>query len=257
MSSKNTKELDGDCRLIKTREKKFYLCLVVKKAIVKRPENQRAFHPRVLSLDPGVRTFMTGYDPSGYVFEWGKNDMQCLYRLGLHMDTLISRCDAKETKHRKRYTLRKAIGRLRIRIKNLVSEVHRKMAKWIVQNFTLVLIPAFGVSNMVQKTNSKGQKRKIRSKTVRQMLTWSHYRFRQLLLSKAEEYPQCQVKVVEEPYTSKTCSNCGYIHQKLGSSKVFKCPRCCMEMDRDFNGARNIWLRWLTLEEERVGGVFQ
>jgi len=26
----------------------------------------------VISLDPGVRTFMTGYDPSGMAVEWGK-----------------------------------------------------------------------------------------------------------------------------------------------------------------------------------------
>ncbi len=33
-------------------------------------------HKAVLSLDPGVRTFMTGYDPLGRVWEWGNQDMQ-------------------------------------------------------------------------------------------------------------------------------------------------------------------------------------
>ncbi|CAB4401040.1 unnamed protein product [Rhizophagus irregularis] len=29
----------------------------------------------VIALDPDVRTFMTGYDPSGIAVEWGKNDI--------------------------------------------------------------------------------------------------------------------------------------------------------------------------------------
>ena len=28
----------------------------------------------MISLDPGVRPFMTGYDPSGTAVEWGKNE---------------------------------------------------------------------------------------------------------------------------------------------------------------------------------------
>src|SRR5215217_1767136 len=46
-----------------------------------------------------------------------------------------------------------------------------------------------------------------------------------------------------EHYTSKTCGNCGSIHTKLGSNKVFKCPTCDFITDRDINGARNILLR--------------
>lgn len=29
----------------------------------------------MIALDPDVRTFMTGYDPSGIAVEWGKNDI--------------------------------------------------------------------------------------------------------------------------------------------------------------------------------------
>ena len=29
----------------------------------------------VIALEPGVRTFITGYDPSGQAVEWGKNDI--------------------------------------------------------------------------------------------------------------------------------------------------------------------------------------
>ena len=50
-------------------------------------------------------------------------------------------------------------------------------------------------------------------------------------------------------YRSKTCGFCGYIHKKLGGSKVFCCPQCKTNLDRDINGARNILLRYLTKKE--------
>jgi len=47
----------------------------------------------VISLDPGVRTFMTGYDPSGVAVEWGKNDIGRIYRLSHACDKLQSKRD--------------------------------------------------------------------------------------------------------------------------------------------------------------------
>ena len=57
------------------------------------------------------------------------------------------------------------------------------------------------------------------------------------------------VVIYTEEYTSKTCGSCGYIHKKLGGSKVFSCPQCKTKLDRDINSARNILLRYLTKKE--------
>lgn len=98
------------------------------------------------------------------------------------------------------------------------------------QNYKVVFIPTFETSEMVLKS-----KRRINTKSVRSMLTWSHYRFKQLLISMAE---LSGVLVVEmsEAFTSKTCGKCGHIHAKLGGSKIFKCPECGYVVDRDANG---------------------
>jgi hypothetical protein len=40
---------------------------------------------------------------------------------------------------------------------------------------------------------------------------------------------------------------CGYLHRKIGGSKKFKCQRCNQESDRDFNAARNILLKNMSL----------
>ncbi len=76
----------------------------------------------------------------------------------------------------------------------------------------------------------------------RTMLTWSHYSFRMLLKAKVAE-TGTGIVVVTEEYTSKTCTACGSVHQKLGSTKVFSCLSCGFTTGRDVNGARNILLK--------------
>jgi len=247
----------------------------------------------MLSVDPGVRTFGAGYSPDGKIVEFAPGDIGRIYRLGYHLDDLLSRAEKEPTrktekeptkkreqepspkrermrkvaarmreqessskywkkpnpkygkKTRKRGRMRKAAARMRERIRNLVDEVHHKVSLYIVRNYRVVLIPKFQTSQMVTRA-----KRKIRRKTVRGMMTWSHYRFRQTLMRKARETGWCEVIECDEPYTSKTCGECGHIHHKLGGSKQFVCPNpaCGARMDRDSNGARNILIRWLTLK---------
>ena len=60
--------------------------------------------------------------------------------------------------------------------------------------------------------------------------------------------------VVDEAYTSKTCEECGYLHQKLGGNKTFECPKCGHTADRDLHAARNILLRYLTREGIAIPG---
>jgi transposase len=204
---------------------------------------------RTLSIDPGVRTFATCYDDTGYVYEWGTaRDRSRIMRLGLAADKMQSRADQKECRHRERYMLRRRVARIRDKIRNLVDDLHRRLIKWIVTNFDRVVLPPFNGHEM----NTRGQ-RQIRAKTVRQMMTWSHGRFRERLQSKTgpnSEYPECRVYVQEESYTSKTCGACGHLHERLGGQKTFRCPSatCGVEMGRDANGARNILLKFITEE---------
>src|SRR5205085_1514531 len=127
----------------------------------------------------------------------------------------------------------------------LVNDCHYKLAKWLCENYRIVLLPEFRTQGMVRR----GQRR-IGSKTARAMCTWSHYHFQQHLIHKAREHSWCRVRcrvvICTGEYTSKTC---GYIHKKLGGSKVFCCPQCKTNLDRDINGACNILLRYLTKKE--------
>lgn len=234
-----------DSRLQRTRWGEFYLC-VLSPLDAPYPDSSyetQGLDQNVIALDPGVRTFVTGYDPDGRIMECGKSDVGRIYRLCNAFDRLQSRWSSDRVWHRKRYKMRRAGARIQKKIRNLVDELHKKLVKWLVINFRVVLLPKFETQRMVSRRFG----RRIRSKTARAMLTWSHYRFQQRLLQKTREFTRCNVIICDEAYTSKTCGSCGCLHDKLGGSKVFHCPSCHVKLDRDVNGARNILLRYLTL----------
>jgi len=191
----------------------------------------------VIALDPGVRTFLTGFDGSKFL-EFGRGDMGRITRLCQHLDKLMGRA-AKCNNRRQRQKMYKAAARMRTKIQNLVNEAHKQVACYLTQNYRVIFLPTFETSQMVAKA-----KRKINSKTARSMLTWAHYRFK-TFLKQAAQTRDCIVVDVTEEYTSKTCTACGHIHLKLGGAKKFRCPECEHELDRDFNGAFGILLKAL------------
>ena len=134
--------------------------------------------------------------------------------------------------------MRRAAGRMRLRIENLVQELHRKAARFLVDNFDVVLLPTFETSEMVERG-----RRNIRSRTVRNLLSLAHYRFKLFLMHKADELGAV-VLDVSEAYTSKTVSWTGEVLQNLGGSAVIA-GQDGERMDRDYNGARGIYLRAL------------
>jgi putative transposase len=237
-------KLEYDCRLQRTRLGKFYLCIPQPLQYKTTGPEQ----PSVIALDPGVRTFQTGYCPNGSTTSFGDRDIGRVANMCRRMDKLQSKCDKAE-QHKHRYRMRKAMQRMRDRIRNLVDDCHHKVAKQLCSNYTTILLPLFETRNMVSRI-----KRRINGKTARMMLTWSHYRFRQTLLNKAREYPWVEVVIVDESFTSKTCGKCGQLHHTLGSNKTFSCPQCGFTLDRDVNGARNILLKFLT-EHERAEAI--
>ena len=186
---------------------------------------------RVVALDPGVRTFQTFFSETsaGHI---GCGDFGRLQRLCYFLDDLISRTSKAVGK--KKREMKNAQARMRKKIKNLVKELHWKTAR--VDNFDVILLPTFETSQMSSKKN-----RKLRSKTVRAMLTWSHYQFKMRLKNKAFEFGKKVIDVCEA-YTSKTVSWTGEV-KKVGGSRVIRSGG--ITLDRDLNGARGIFIRSL------------
>ncbi|NEP51641.1 MAG: transposase [Moorea sp. SIO3C2] len=218
-----------DCRLTSTNGD--YYLVVPYNTTKFKTENQG----RVVALDPGVRTFLTFFSETS-VGKIGQGDFSRIQRLCQHLDNLISKISKAKGKQKRR--MRKAARRMVIRIQNLVNELHHKAARFLVDNFDVILLPTFETSQMSKKSS-----RKLRSKTVRNMLSFAHYRFKEFLKHKAIENGKIVVDVCEA-YTSKTVSWTGEL-VKIGGSKIIKSKIDGQTMDRDINGARGIFLRAL------------
>lgn len=218
-----------DSRLV-WKAGKFYLAVPSKQQYVPYGDNQA----RIVAVDPGVRTFATFYSPESCGFI-GSGDFSRIQRMAFYLDDLISRASKAGKQKKKRMML--AGLRMRQKVQNLIDELHHKAALFLVKNFDCILLPTFETSQMIGKAG-----RKIRSKTVRNMLTFAHYRFKMFLKNKAFEYGKTVLDVCEA-YTSKTHPETGEIKQ-IGSAKRIRLLSGEW-VNRDIVGARNIILRAL------------
>ena len=240
----NIKEIVHDCIISRDSRKRYYLCLTLeKKQIDLKAENE------IVAIDPGVRTCQTLYSPSGECAKIGDNIIDVLFRKAERVDKLKSLI-TREKKKRTRYNMKKRCSKLITKIKNIVEDLHKKTATYLCKNYQTILLPEFGSKDMTKKLPERA--RNLNTKSVRNMLSLSHYKFRQILQHKANEYKR-SVILCDEAYTSKTCGNCGHIDLKLGSKKVYECKECRVVIDRDINGARNILIKQLTKIRSRYG----
>jgi putative transposase len=224
-------DLKYSSRLLHTRTNKYFLC--IPKPLELQNENQ--VHNKYIFIDPGQVDFVTGYDPSGQILIWGKNDHVRISRLLHSRKKLISKRD-KETRklNKKRQSL--AILRLYEKINNLVTEMHKKLALWLCQNYNKIYIPRLNFHTM--KNLNK------RSKSILSSL--KHCEFVNRLINKSREFADCEVIEVNESFTSKTCGSCGFQKSNLGRNRIYNCDSCKSVIGRDINASRNIMLRYFS-----------
>ena len=208
---------------------------------------------KVIALDPGSRTFITGFNEHE-VMVYGKDySVKCLLPLAKNMRKLYSLRE-KLSQHKLYKTnlsdnprwikdrlrfIEKNLNRLACKRQDRVNHLHRAVAYNIVRNYDVIYLPDFETKPMVK---TKG--RKIGRKAVHDMLSLSHYKFKEFLLWTAKKYGK-EVIIVNESYTSKTQSWNGIVNERLGSSRAMKDGTRII--DRDINGARNIYLKHISL----------
>ena len=193
---------------------------------------------KICSLDPGIKTFQTIYGIDNIIKSgfYDKNEL-------LKINQLIDKYISIKTNVKKYYKnkIQKKIISLRMKIRNKVDEVHWKTINYIIKSYNTILLPKFGIQKKQGILSILYDK-----KSKRSLLNWRHYDFKQRLIYKSHTNKYV-IKIVDESYTSKTCTNCGWINDNLGSQDIFKCKRCNLKVDRDTTGSRNILLKELSL----------
>lgn len=141
-------------------------------------------------------------------------------------------------KHGKKYIKTKNIKKTERQIR-LIDRKLSCIRENYNQTITNELIALHPKRIMIEDLNVSGMlKNKHLSRSIQQQC---FYRLRQLLIEKALNTTTTQIGIVDRFYpSSKTCSRCGYINRQLKSEEIYKCPKCGLIIDRDYNASINI-----------------
>lgn len=234
-SLKNPINCPSDCQIQKNRGK-YYLIITAKTDNTRLDPISNTTKP-IIALDPGVRTFLTGYDQNK-AFKFGEEYYKVLAEKLHRIDAIKSDLARIKPKSSKKSGMRHKIQSLRAKLVDCVKNFHYQIASWLTKHYSCILLPTYRTDKMVRQESDL-------VKPVRKaMLLLSFYKFSQRLEWLASLKRNCKVLRCSEAYTTRTCGNCG-IQQDMGSKKVYNCS-CGYVADRDLNAARNILIRSLT-----------
>lgn len=251
-----------DMTVVKQRGR-YYLCIpTFERADVPThlPENEPIDEQTVLAIDPGIRTFLTGYCPgTGEIIEMGKqadvqerlkaerdreigitkllNDRDRIERRVLSKYPDIS--DTRDLKRRYWRRVKKLRARRFLheaRQGNIIKQLHHECSAQILQRFKHIIIPRFS-SKDVHKLPHVSEEWKKYAKTLK------HFSFRQKLLEKTWHYPGSSVWLCGEHYTTMCCGNCGSNNRTIKDSETFMCKQCKFDSPRDRHASRNMYLK--------------
>jgi transposase len=209
-----------------------------------------------ISIDPGLRSFCTGISENKVVkignnlIEKTKNNIINLISLDkirkINSKLLEEKVESmkanEEREYRKRHNnIKKKFSKIRnfieTKIENVVNDLHWKSINYLTSNYKNVLIGDMNTKSIVKKETSKLSEK---LKYLASRCNLGKYRNR---LEWRCGLTKTGYKLIDERYTSKMCSICGYLKEDLCGNKQFNCNNCKISLDRDINGARNIYLK--------------
>ncbi len=188
-------------------------------------------HDTVAGIDLGIRTFATCH-----VNNLSTNDTKLVeYK---HRTDLLKRYNYKINclKAKKGRVKKKHFLKVEKKKKDLVDWLH-----WEFINHLLTLSDIVYLGDIKSHDIVNGGKNRFVNLAFNDL---KFYQLKQRLLYKASVAGKI-VKLVPEPYTTKTCSKCGEINNDVGSKEVFHCPCCNLNTGRDMNASKNIKMKGL------------
>lgn len=216
--------IENDCRL-QLKNNQWFLV-----APINVKEEKIEQKKEYCALDPGSRSFQTIYSET--CVEQIKINKEIIKKLQVKLDHFKSLRDKKLIR---KQSFKNRERRIYIKINNLMDELHHKTINYITKEYKSIIIPSFESQDMVKNSNNRYLNRSL--------LQLKHYQFQQRLKSKCE-VRGCRMEICTEEYTSKTCGRCGELND-VKALDVYSCNKCKLVIDRDVNGARNIYIKVL------------
>lgn len=199
-------------------------------------------YSNMISIDPGMRTFLTGIDSDGNILEIGK-DKNKINNLIDSLDYHSNKYNLKNLRGRKRYNFlrtKRNLYLIRFKLVNLVNDFHKKTSKYLLDNYDIIILPKLRSKDLLKKGNGMKHEKKFN----RSLNLFSHCKFHDYLSWKAKALGKSVINQ-NEAYTSKTCYSCGKIND-IGSNKIYNCNFCHNKCDRDIQSSLNILTKYLS-----------
>lgn len=267
---KNINNVDRDCTLTFNKSKNKYwltIPIVVERKEIKNRES-------ICGTDEGEVYFLAyhGENSFGEIGTYmRKTILKERDKISMIQKIIDKRKNKDGAKLKNRTKLRKRIQIKYDKIKNVVKELHNKTALFLCKKFDKILLPKFETQKMVmdkkykksyyQKIKEeKGEeemkkvirettkKRRLNKKTKFVLNMLSHYKFKQHLINKGEEYGCVIETEADENETTKTCTFCGSMDNKK-NGRIRECLCCGLKMNRDISASRNTLLKNINKEE--------
>ena len=210
-----------------TKDCKLHYCSINERFTLLVPEEKekkkRKHNNSYISIDPGVRTFLTGMSNDKH-YKICSNSYN-------EIKSILNKIDNVKRKKNKE--------KLRYKLRNKITDLHWKTINFLMkENKNTIIIGNWSTKNCISKKGSLNKMLKRVCNSLR------YFDFLNKLIYKSN-YNNISLKIQNEAYTSKLCSMCGAINKNLGSKKVFNCVNCKMVYDRDMNACRNILIKSL------------
>jgi putative transposase len=196
---------------------KWYACFSVECEPERLPPN-----PHHVGIDVGLTTFATL--STGEVIanpHFFRNEEKALAKVQRKHSKL-----AQGTPERRKH--RKAVARVHERIASRRQNFTHQESRQVVNAYGVICVEDLQVNRM--------SRNHCLAKSIADA-SWAAF-FAQVF-AKAVEAGRTAIKV-NPAYTSQTCSTCGHRQKMPLSERVFACPCCHAQRDRDLNAARNI-----------------
>lgn len=217
--SRKTIPHPSSIRLIRTASGKYFVSLVVETQPAPLPETGES-----IGIDFGVASLATL--SNGERVSNPKHGAKWQRRLAFYQKRL-----ARATKgSKRRMKVKRHVARIHEKIANSRSDTLHKLSTDLVTRFDVICVEDLNLRGMV-KNHSLA--RSLHDASIGTAI--------RMIEEKAERYGKTVVKIDRWFPSSKTCSDCGRIVEKLPLSvREWSCPECGTTHDRDANAAANI-----------------
>jgi transposase len=185
---------------------------------------------KLIVLDPGLRTFMTGLSDNENL-KIGTNIHDKIKKYIKRLNKI------KQNKNIPLKIIKKNEKLINTKITNKINELHWKTINYLISNYETIFLGDMSAKSIVKKYNSV-----LSNESKVACLRTRYFDFKLRLKYKCSVNNK-KFKLVDEYYTSKTCSLCGNYNSKLGGNKIYNCTNCNCSLDRDINGCRNIYMK--------------